>query len=298
MSDLRVALLVLAIGALSACASVAKTPATSIPAPNRCADDAGWNDPAVPRHIYGNTWYVGTCGIGAVLVTSKDGHVLIDAGTEESATQVEANIRALGFRVADVRAIVNSHAHFDHAGGLARLQKDSGAPVYARADAASVLSTAHIDRSDPQMLALKSFPAVGHVETIADGAHVRVGAIDLTNHATPGHTPGGSSWTWRECEGGRCVDMAYVDSLTAVSDDVYRYSDNAAYLAVFRATIASVAALPCDVLITPHPAASDLWSRVAPENSKPLVNPAACPDYAQAATVRLDARLAKEAQPK
>ncbi|MGY4516103.1 subclass B3 metallo-beta-lactamase [Lysobacter sp. HA18] len=298
MSDLRVASLVVAIGAMSACTSVANTQASSPAAPNRCADDAGWDDPAVPRHIYGNTWYVGTCGIGAVLVTSKDGHVLIDAGTEKSAAQVEANIRALGFRLEDVRAIVNSHAHADHAGGLARLQQDSGATLYARAEAASVLSTARIGRSDPQMLALKSFPAVGHVETIADGAHVRVGAIDLTNHATPGHTPGGSSWTWRECEGGRCVDTAYVDSLTAVSDDVYRYSDNAAYVAGFRATIANVATLPCDVLITPHPVASDLWSRIAPENSKPLVNPAACRDYAQSATLRLDARLAKEAQPK
>ncbi|GAB1595967.1 subclass B3 metallo-beta-lactamase [Lysobacter claricitrinus] len=295
---MRAALFIVALAALSACTGAANTRPSPAQAPNRCADDADWNDPAVPRHIYGNTWYVGTCGISALLVTSKDGHVLIDAGTDEAATQVEANIRALGFRVEDIRAIVNSHAHADHAGGLALLQKDSGAPVFARAAAASVLSTGVADRSDPQLLALKPFPAVAHVETLPADGHVRVGTIDLTNRAAAGHTPGGSSWLWRECEGSHCVDMAFVDSLTAVSDDVYRYSDHAAYLRTFRTTIADVATLPCDLLITPHPSASDLWSRIAPERSKPLVNPAACRDYAQSATVRLDARLAKEAQAK
>lgn len=266
--------------------------------PNRCADDAGWNDRAMPRHVYGNTWYVGTCGISALLVTSKAGHVLIDAGTEDAASQVEANIRALGFRVQDIRAIVGSHAHGDHAGGLAQLQRASGAPVYARAAALSVLSTGIADRSDPQLPALKPFPAVAKLEAIDDGGHVRVGPIDLVAHATPGHTPGGSSWTWRECENGRCVEMAYIDSLTAVSDDVYRYSDDAAYLATFRNTLGAVGKLPCDVPMTPHPSASDLWARLPPESSKPLIDATACRAYAESATLRLDARLAKESEAK
>ena len=275
--------------------------AASPPTAERCADDAGWNDPAMPRHVYGNTWYVGTCGIGALLVTSDAGHVLIDAGTAEAAPQVEANIRRLGFRVEDIRAIVGSHAHGDHAGGLARLQYASGAPVHARPEAAAVLSTGRADRSDPQYAVLKPFPAVSRIETVTDGGHVRVGPIELTAHATPGHTPGGTSWTWRECENGRCVDMAYVDSLTPVSDDVYRYADDGAHpgaLAAFRATLATVAALPCEVLITPHPSASDLWSRLPPDASKPLVDASACRAYAAAATRRLDERLAKEAASK
>lgn len=267
-------------------------------APPRCADDADWNDPAAPRHVYGNTWYVGTCGITALLVAGPSGHVLIDAGTEQAAPLVEANIRALGFRVEDIRAIVGSHAHGDHAGGLARLQRASGATVYAREAAASVLASGHADRTDPQFLKLDPFPPVAHVSTVADGEHVRVGAIDLTAHATPGHTAGGTSWTWRECEAGRCVDMAYVDSLTPVSDDVYRYSDDAAHpgvLAAFRKTLADVAALPCDVLITPHPSASDLWSRLGPAATKPLASANGCRAYAAAATLRLEERLAKEA---
>jgi metallo-beta-lactamase class B len=275
--------------------------ATRTTPPNRCADDAGWNEPAAPRHVYGNTWYVGTCGISALLVTSKAGHVLIDAGTEEAAPQVEANIRRLGFRVEDVRAIVGSHAHGDHAGGIAQLQRASGAIVRARAAGASVLSTGRTDRSDPQFAVLQPFPAVERVDTVDDGGHVRVGPIDLVAHATPGHTPGGTSWTWRECEHGRCVGMAYVDSLTAIADDVYRYSDDASHpgaLAAFHASLATVAALPCDVLVTPHPSASDLWARVAPVSSKPLVDAGACRAYAASAKLRLQDRLATEAAAK
>jgi metallo-beta-lactamase class B len=291
---MRVAALV-ALMALAGAAHAAPIP--TLPAPNRCADDAGWNDPAVPRHVYGDTWYVGTCGITALLVTSPSGHVLVDAGTEVAAKQVEANIRALGFRVEDIRAIVGSHTHGDHAGGLAQLQRDSGARVYALRDAASVLASGRADRRDPQFEALEPFPAVARVETIADGAHVRVGPIDLQAHATPGHTPGGTSWTWRECENGRCVDIAYVDSLTAISDDVFRYSDDAAHpgvLAAFRNTLDTVAALPCDVLITPHPGASALWSRLPPDDAAPLVDRGACRAYAATARSKLQQRLDKE----
>jgi metallo-beta-lactamase class B len=272
--------------------------ARTTPHPARCADDAGWDEPAVPRRVYGNTWYVGTCGISALLLTSDAGHILLDTGTETAAPQVEANIRRLGFRVEDVRVIVGSHAHGDHAGGIARLQRASGATVRARGPAAAVLATGRADRSDPQFATLKPFPAVEGIEVLDDGAHVRVGTIDLVAHATPGHTPGGTSWTWRECERRRCLDIAYVDSLTAISDDVYRYSDDAAHpgaLAAFRDTLATVAALPCDVLVTPHPGASAFWARFSPHASQPLVDAGACRAYADAARRRLDDRLPREA---
>ncbi|HEY4581859.1 MAG TPA: subclass B3 metallo-beta-lactamase [Lysobacter sp.] len=294
---LHVGAALLALLPLSACA----TPRPAAAPETRCADDAGWDDPSPPRHVYGGTWYVGTCGIAALLVTGPSGHVLIDAGTEESSPQVEANIRAAGFRVEDIRAIVGSHAHGDHAGGLARLQRASGATVHARRPAVGVLSSGRADRSDPQFLELDAFPAVAGVVPVDDDGHVRVGSIDLVAHATPGHTPGGTSWTWRECERGRCLDMAYVDSLTPISDDVYRYSDDAAHpgaLDAFRATFDTVAALPCDVLITPHPSASALWARLGPGATRPLASDGACRAYAEAGRLRLEQRLQKEAAAK
>ena len=83
----------------------------------------GWNDRAPPRRIFGNTWYVGTCGLAAVLVTSDQGHVLIDGGTTPAGPLIEANIRTLGFDPQDVKYLLNSHEHYDHAAGLARLDQ-------------------------------------------------------------------------------------------------------------------------------------------------------------------------------
>lgn len=264
----------------------------------RCADDPGWDDPATPQRIHGNTWFVGTCGISALLVTSDEGHILIDGGTPKGGAQIVANIRALGFKSEDVRAIVFSHEHFDHAGGLAELQKATGAPVLSRQPAVETLERGASDRSDPQFLVLEKFPAVARVQVIADDGIVRVGPLALQAIATPGHTAGGTSWTWRSCQGDDCRQMVYADSLTAISDDVYLYGDERAHPGVverFRATLARVAALDCDILVTPHPSASNLWSRLGPDASEPLVDASACRTYARKGTERLDKRLADEA---
>ena len=291
--------LLLALSATLAAAAnaCANTPGAA-PKNRVCADDADWNEPATPLRIYGNTWYVGTCGIGALLVTSPQGHLLIDGATSQAGTQIVANIRALGFKPEDVRAILFTHEHSDHAGGLAELQRATGAPVLSRAPAVATLKRGASDRSDPQLLDLKPFPAVANVKSIADDETVTVGPLALHAIATPGHTAGGTSWTWRSCEGDACRQIVYADSLTAISDDSYRFSDDAThpgYLAAFRETLARVAALPCDILITPHPSASRLWARIGPGASEPLADKQACRAYAQGASDRLDGRLAEEA---
>lgn len=156
-----------------------------------CKADAGWSDPAKPQHVYGNTWYVGTCGITALLVTSDKGHVLIDGATREAAPQIEANIRALGFRIKDVRFILATHAHLDHAGGFARLQHDSGAVMVARGADADAIERGRGDRSDPQFTSIEGLPPVKNVRRIADGEPVTVGPTTIVAHATPrGARPG------------------------------------------------------------------------------------------------------------
>jgi metallo-beta-lactamase class B len=266
-------------------------------APNTCAADAGWNDPATPHHIHGNTWYVGTCGISALLVTSPEGHILIDGGTPKGGAQVLDNIRMLGFKPQDVRVILFSHEHMDHAGGLAELQRATGAPLLSRQPAVETLKRGASDRSDPQFLELEPFPAVtGAIRVIADDEVVKVGDLSLQAIPTPGHTAGGTSWTWRSCEGDDCQQIVYADSLTAISDDRYRFSEHPEYIAAFRATLDRVAALDCDILVTPHPSASRLWSRIGPDASEPLVDTGACRVYADSARQRLDKRLADEAR--
>jgi metallo-beta-lactamase class B len=291
--------LLLALSAMLAPATSAYADAIeATPQVPTCAADAGWNDPATPLRVYGNTWYVGTCGIGALLVTSPQGHILIDGATSQAGAQIVASIRALGFKPKDVRVILFTHEHSDHAGGLAELQLATGAPVLSRAPAVETLKRGASDRSDPQFLELKSFPTVANVKSIADDEVVTVGPLALQAIATPGHTAGGTSWTWRSCEGDACRQIVYADSLTAISDDVYRFSDDAAhpgYVAAFRETLVRVGELRCDILITPHPSASRLWSRLGHGANEPLFDPDACRVYAQQATERLDKRLAEEA---
>lgn len=264
------------------------------------AHDPRWNQPQQPFRIYGNSWYVGTLGLSAILITSPHGHVLIDGTLEGNAAQIEANIRALGFRLRDVKLILNSHAHSDHAGAIARLARDSGATVAASTAGAKELRSGGHDPDDPQYGMAPRYPAVTPVEVVADGAAVQVGSMAITAHYTPGHTPGSTSWTWRSCEKERCLALAYVDSLTALGRDGFRYSDDPARVASFRHSFATVAALPCDILITPHPEASGFMQKIAARDrehsSAALIDTGSCRSYAAAAQPRFEARLAKERQ--
>ena len=271
--------------------------AAAQPPPPLCKADAGWDDPAQPRHVFGNTYYVGTCGISALLITSDRGHVLLDGATEKAGPMIEANIRALGFTIKDVRFILATHAHLDHAGGFATLQRDSGAVMVARGADADAIERGRGDRSDPQFASIDGFPPVKHVRRVSDGEKLTLGSIALVAHATPGHTPGSTSWTWSSCERARCLSLADTDSISAISDDVYRYTDEAQHPGVissFRKTLATVAALPCDILLTPHPGVSHMWARLGPNPVAPLVDANACRAFAAQGAEKLEERIAKE----
>lgn len=269
-----------------------------------CDSCAEWNAPRQPFRVYGNTYYVGTGGLSALLVTSDAGHILVDGGLPQSAALIDAGIRKLGFRTEDVRLIVNSHAHFDHAGGIAALQRLSGASVAAGAPAVAALGAGEVPFGDPQHAAARRefnrFPGISKVRGVHDGEILRVGDLAVTAHRTPGHTPGGTSWTWRSCEEKRCVDVVYADSLTAVSADDFRFTamgDGGDYVAAFRRSIAKVGALPCDVLLAPHPGFVGLEekrARMAGDKANPWIDRGACRAYAEGAARALDRRLADE----
>ena len=261
-----------------------------------CPSCAGWNAPQVPFNIVGNTWYVGTRGLSAILVTSPAGHVLLDGGLPESAPAIAANIRQLGFRVEDVRLIVNSHAHYDHAGGIAELQRMSGAEVAALAWSAGAMQLGNALLDDPQHAIHLAYPAVARVRTIAAGDTLRVGPIALVAHATGGHTPGGTTWSWRSCSADAatgCVEVVYADSQTPVSADGYRFTDHPELVSAFGRGFAEFESMKCEVLLTPHPSASRLFERAA-DKAEPLVDAGACRRYAAGARERLQQRLAAE----
>lgn len=265
-----------------------------------CPSCAAWNRPHAPVRLFGNTWYVGTDGLTALLITSDAGHVLIDGGLPNSAPLILANVRAAGFRPEDIKVILNSHEHWDHAGGIAALAEVTGARVMASGPSVPVLRRGLPGRDDPQHALALPMPPVPAVHEVADGGVVRVGPLALTMHRTGGHTPGGSTWTWRSCEGARCLDVVYADSRTPISADGFRFTDSAEYptaVADFRRGEALLERLSCDLLVTPHPGASRLWERVA-AGPEALVDREACRRYAAAGRAALDARLAREAAAK
>lgn len=261
-----------------------------------CAGSNLWNQAAPPVRIHANTYYVGTCGIAALLITGPDGHILVDGGTSRGADLIADNVRALGFRLNDVRYILTSHEHFDHVGGVARLQALTGASVVASSAAARVMAVGKEAATDPQAGKLEDFAAVQVGRPVGQGSTVRLGDIQVTAHTTPGHTDGAMSWTWESCDGGVCRSIAYVDSLSPASNDTYRFTDHPDRVAAFRSSIAKVADLRCEIIVTPHPEASGLPTRFAA--GKPLLDDQGCKAYAVSRTRLLDERLAKEAAPK
>jgi metallo-beta-lactamase class B len=259
-----------------------------------CQGKDGWDDPAPPARLHGSTYYVGTCGITALLIAGERGHILIDGGTAQGGALIAANIRALGLDLKDIRWILSTHEHFDHAGGIAELQRLSGAKVAALAPAAAVLRSGTPAAEDPQRGVLQPIAPVRVARVLRDGDSIAVGSLTVIAHATPGHAPGSTSWVWRSCDVDGCRDIAYVDSVTAISDKQYRFADHPDYVAAFRRSLDRITGLPCDILITPHPSASQLFERL----TNGLADDGACRRYADRGRAGLDSRLAQENAPK
>jgi len=260
-----------------------------------------WNDPQEPFAVFGDTYYVGTRGLSAVLITSPQGHILIDGGSPESAPMIARHIRQLGFKLEDIKFILNSHDHFDHAGGISELQHLSGAAVLASVQGEKVLRSGQPSKGDPQYGDLLAMKPVANTRAVADGEVVKLGPLAVTARYTPGHTQGGVSWTWRSTENGKSAAMVYADSLNAFAAKPFRYSGSTSYptaLADIKKSIATVAGLECDILISAHPGASGLFERLAKQaklGNVAFIDRQACREYAQAGTERLDKTLAAEA---
>ena len=259
-----------------------------------CAGRDGWGDPAPPAHVYGNTWYVGTCGITTLLVQTPGGLVLLDGGIPQAADLVLENVRKLGFPVKAIRWILVSHEHFDHAGAVAELQRRTGAKVIAGPNQAAVLRSGQPDPTDPQAPLLRKEPMrpVKVAKTQPHGTALVAGGVHFTAWANPAHSPGSTSWTWQQCQGAQCRTIAYADSTSTISADGYRFVDHPERVKAIRQGLAVIAALPCEIIITPHPSGSDLFPRLS--GSQPLVKPDACALYAAAAGQRFAERLARE----
>jgi len=268
----------------------------AVVAQNQQAMRTAWNRPQQPFQVFGNTYWVGTYSLGSVLVTSESGHVLIDGALPESVNQIRDHIRQIGFKIEDIKLILNTHVHYDHAGGIAELQRLSGARVAASAASAPVLKTGMPEPDDPQFGLLAEFEPVRSVQVVRDGETISVGALRLTAHVTPGHTAGGTSWSWRSCEGARCLNVVYADSLSPVSNDTFRYTSSP-LLKAFEKSYATLEGLPCDILLTPHTGFSPILENLAARDAgkaDAFIDARACKTYVAAMRANLVRRVDSE----
>jgi metallo-beta-lactamase class B len=208
------------------------------------------NQPVPPFKIIGNLYYVGATEVCSFLITTPQGHILLDGGFAETAPQIEANIAQLGFKLTDVKILLNSHAHFDHAGGLAELKQKSGAKFIALAGDAELLrSGGHGDfRFGDTLL----FPPIPPDQIIGDGESIQVGNQKLTAWLTPGHTKGNTTWATKIPDGGKTYDVVFAGSLSALDYKLVGKESYPGIAADFEKSFAVLKTLPCDILLSDH----------------------------------------------
>lgn len=285
---MRFALLAFALSTVLPVAHASAAEA-SLPQLRAYTVDASWLQPMAPLQIADHTWQIGTENLTALLVQTAEGAILLDGGMPQMAGHLLDNMKARGVVPQDLRLILLSHAHADHAGPVAELKRRTGAQVAANAESAVLLARG--GSNDLHFGDDITYPPASADRIVMDGEVVTVGGIAFTAHFMPGHTPGSTAWTWTDTREGKPVRIAYADSLSAPG---YQLQGNPRYPRLvedYKRSFATVRALPCDVLLTPHPGASN-WDYAA--GARAGAKALTCKAYADAAEQKFDAQLAKE----
>ena len=222
---------------------------------------AAWNQSFEPFKIIGNVYYVGAAGVSSFLIKTNDGFILLDGGLTETAPLIEKSIAKLGFRVQDVKILINSHAHFDHAGGLTQLQCASGARVIASAGDAPALKKHYRLKID---------------RLVNDGDTVQLGGVTMTAVVTPGHTRGCTTWTMPVSEGGKTLHAVFYCSTSVAGNKLVNNRDYPGIVADYERSFAKLRQLPCDVFLGAHPGffhLAEKRAKLKPGVANPFIDP-------------------------
>jgi len=258
------------------------------------AAEAHWNDPFPPFRVIGNIYYVGMSGVSSWLIFTPSGHILIDCALPQSPPQILANIRALGFDIHDVKYLLNSHAHFDHAGGLAALKRESGAVMIASAADRGILEAGHIGYGPTAGILV---PPVHVDRVVGDGDTVRLGGVTLTAHMTPGHTPGCTSWTMTARDAGGVPHRVFFHCSTTTGGQSLAPESYPGMVADYRATFAYIRTVRADVFLAPHANFFDLQAKRARQiagDANAFVDPEGLQKFNAQSERDFDAELARE----
>jgi len=227
-----------------------------------------WTTPLTPFRIAPNLYYVGSRDLASYLITTPAGDILINSNLATSPPQIRRSVEQLGFHFSDIKILLISHAHSDHAGGSAEILRQTHAKYMVMdADVSSIETGGRTDFAH-----FTPWPAA-HVDRILhDGSTVQLGGITLTAHKTAGHTPGCTTWTMQVIEAGKphnvVRNVVIVGSVTALSE--YRLiatpGHPASYPGIaqdFAHTFTTLDALPCDIFLSSHGQYFDLLHKVA-----------------------------------
>jgi metallo-beta-lactamase class B len=242
--------------------------------------DRSWNQPVEPFRIAGNIYYVGASDITSYLITTPKGHIVIDSGFIETVPQITANIVKLGFKVEDVKILLNSHAHYDHAGGLAELRRLTKAKLLV--SEADFDLMANGGKGDPNFGDRFSFEGIRADKTFRDGKKVKLGGVTMTANVTSGHTPGCTTWTTETEEKSRTLKAVFICSTSAPG---YKLIGNEKYpniYADYRATFARLEKLQPDIFLSAHGQQFDLQGkieRMKKGGENPFIDPAGYRQY-------------------
>lgn len=255
------------------------------------------NHPRPPVEIARGVYYVGASDAASYLIDSGEGLILIDAGYPSTARQVLANIRALGFESRDVRIILNTHAHFDHAGGLAEVKEATGATVYSSPPDAALLREG--GRGDFYLRDFFRYPPVAVDHELRDHEAIRLGNVALTPHFTPGHTRGCTTWAFPvTLHDGRTAQALVLCSFSTLTYDLSGEGEQYPNIAEdFRASYETLARLPCEVFLGAHGNWFDLEGKralVAAGEADAFYDPEGCRAYIAESREEFEGELARQ----
>ena len=257
-----------------------------------------WLEPFPPFRIAGNLYYIGSRGLASYLVTTPEGHILINSNLEESVPMLRASIEKLGFKYTDVKILLISHAHFDHNAGSALIQKQTGAKYMVMAGDVSVVESG--GKTDFQYGNDKGtyYPPAKVDRTLRDKDEVKLGDAVLVAHLTAGHTKGCTTWTMKVREGAKTYDAVIVCSPNV--NPGYKLDNNAAYPSIaddYARMFKTLASLPCDLFLGAHGSYYDMdakYGRLEKGDATAFVDPAGYKKFIASKTAEFQAELRKQ----
>jgi metallo-beta-lactamase class B len=252
------------------------------PAPAQ--DNASWREPFDAFRIVGNIYYVGTRGLASILFATPEGHILLDTGLDTSGPLLRASIERIGLHAADVRILLDGHAHFDHVGTHAEMQRLSGARVMVMRPDSEAMSKGR----DLSALALGTWPAVNVDRVLADGDTVSLGGTTLTAHRTAGHTGGCTTWTTTVTDHGRRYRVAIPCSVTVVAARLEDQPAQPTIVEDYARSFAFLRSLKPDVWLTEHGEFFDLEGKRKKQRAGAVTNPFVDPSGYAAFIARME----------